>query len=319
MRGMLPGFTASSARMPTMPSASPSTPPSSDSTTLSVSSCRTMRPRPAPIAARIAISRLRTVARTSSRLATFAQAMSRTKVDRAQQHPQRRPHVADDDLLQRLRRRSRPARPARSETPRGTPSAACCSCAVAGGERDARLQAAGGDEEVPLHRAVRIDLKRQPDVRRAGRRLDGLGVERVPARRSLRAARRSSDSVRPTTARIAAEAPLPEAFAQDARRGRRSAGLPPAVNVRPATIGAPNSRKKSALTWADATCSGSAPGEVDDAEPVRRDVLQGAGLPAPVVELGRRRARSRSLRRGVEKASPDGPGPGRAAAAGGRC
>ena len=39
-----------------------------------------MRPRPAPIAARIAISRRRPVARTSSRLATFAHAMSSTKL-----------------------------------------------------------------------------------------------------------------------------------------------------------------------------------------------------------------------------------------------
>jgi hypothetical protein len=37
-----------------------------------------MRPQPAPMAARIAISRFRPVARTSSRLATFARAISRT-------------------------------------------------------------------------------------------------------------------------------------------------------------------------------------------------------------------------------------------------
>ncbi len=37
-----------------------------------------MRPRPAPIAARIAISRRRPEARASSRFATFAQAISRT-------------------------------------------------------------------------------------------------------------------------------------------------------------------------------------------------------------------------------------------------
>ena len=55
-------------------------PPASDSSTLSVSSCRMRRPRPAPIAARIAISRRRPVARTSSRLATLAQAMSSTKL-----------------------------------------------------------------------------------------------------------------------------------------------------------------------------------------------------------------------------------------------
>ena len=46
-----------------MPSSRPSTPPASESTTLSVSSWRTMRPREPPMAARIAISRRRPVAR----------------------------------------------------------------------------------------------------------------------------------------------------------------------------------------------------------------------------------------------------------------
>ena len=51
----------------------------SDSTTLSVSTWLMMRPREPPSAARMAISRLRPVARTSSRLATLAQAISSTK------------------------------------------------------------------------------------------------------------------------------------------------------------------------------------------------------------------------------------------------
>ena len=78
--GMLPGFKASRARTPEAPMARPSTPPANESSTLSVRSWRTIRPRPAPIAARIAISRDRTPARASSRLATFAQAMSSTAV-----------------------------------------------------------------------------------------------------------------------------------------------------------------------------------------------------------------------------------------------
>ena len=48
--------------------------------TASVSSCRTIRNRPAPSAERIEISRCRTEARASSRLATFEQAMSSTSV-----------------------------------------------------------------------------------------------------------------------------------------------------------------------------------------------------------------------------------------------
>ena len=80
MRGMLPGFTASSARMPVTPRASPSVPPTADNITFSVSSWRTIRPRPAPIAARMAISRFLAVARTSSRFATLAHAISSTKL-----------------------------------------------------------------------------------------------------------------------------------------------------------------------------------------------------------------------------------------------
>ena len=60
------------------PTAIPRAPPSSDSTRLSVSSCRMMRRLPAPSADRTASSRTRTVARASSRLATLAQQMRST-------------------------------------------------------------------------------------------------------------------------------------------------------------------------------------------------------------------------------------------------
>ena len=59
--------------------AMPSTPPAAASTRLSVSNCVTIRRRPAPSAARTASSRVRTVARASTRLATFAQHRSSTK------------------------------------------------------------------------------------------------------------------------------------------------------------------------------------------------------------------------------------------------
>ena len=73
-----------------------------DSTMLSVSTWLMMRPREPPSAARIAISRLRPVARTSSRFATFAQAISRHEPDGADQHEQRLPHVAHEHLADRL-------------------------------------------------------------------------------------------------------------------------------------------------------------------------------------------------------------------------
>ncbi len=78
MRGSPAGLTASSARTPAKPNASPSTPPAIASIMLSVKSWRTIRVRLAPSAARMANSRLRPVARTSSRLATLAHAINST-------------------------------------------------------------------------------------------------------------------------------------------------------------------------------------------------------------------------------------------------
>ena len=78
-RGTSPGISAPSAWTPHQASSRPRPAPSAASTRLSVSSWRAMRPRPAPSAARTASSRRRPVARTSSRLATFAQAMISTK------------------------------------------------------------------------------------------------------------------------------------------------------------------------------------------------------------------------------------------------
>ena len=58
----------------------PAISPPAASSALSTSSCRTMRPRLAPIAARIAISRSRMVARASSMLATLQQAITSSRL-----------------------------------------------------------------------------------------------------------------------------------------------------------------------------------------------------------------------------------------------
>jgi hypothetical protein len=60
------------------PTIAPAAPPSRARMTLSVSICRIRRRRAAPSAARTAISRCRTVARTMIRLITFTQATSST-------------------------------------------------------------------------------------------------------------------------------------------------------------------------------------------------------------------------------------------------
>ena len=79
IRGRLAGPSALITRIPCQARRRPSTVPAAASTRLSVSIWATMRPRPLPIAARTAISRPRSEARTRSRLAMLAQAISSTK------------------------------------------------------------------------------------------------------------------------------------------------------------------------------------------------------------------------------------------------
>ena len=78
-RGMLSGADATSASTPQNASSRPTAPPASAMSTLSVSSCWTIRPRLAPSAVRSAISLRRDAARASSRFATLAHAISSTR------------------------------------------------------------------------------------------------------------------------------------------------------------------------------------------------------------------------------------------------
>src|SRR5262249_777542 len=78
-RGRKLAANTSSASTPHLASAKPRAPPVTANSRLSVSSCLTMRSLPAPSAVRTAISLRREVARASNRLATLAQAISKTK------------------------------------------------------------------------------------------------------------------------------------------------------------------------------------------------------------------------------------------------
>ncbi len=83
-----------SAFDPTIATINPAAPAKKASNRLSVINCRTIRPRPAPTAARIAISRVRAVAFASNRVATLAQAISRTKLTAPSSRYKRHPHIA---------------------------------------------------------------------------------------------------------------------------------------------------------------------------------------------------------------------------------
>ena len=89
---------------PARPSAAnsrPVAPPASASTMLSVSSCLTSRPRPAPNATRTANSFRRDSERDSSAPARFAQVITQHEPRARHQHEQRRPCVADHVVAQR--------------------------------------------------------------------------------------------------------------------------------------------------------------------------------------------------------------------------
>ena len=84
-RGSVAGIMRTRPSTPHTATRRPTPPPARPRSTLSVSSWRATRPRPAPSARRMAISRCRTDDRASSRFATFAHAISRTATDRGEQ------------------------------------------------------------------------------------------------------------------------------------------------------------------------------------------------------------------------------------------
>ena len=96
---------------------------------------------PRPRTARSASSRCRVTERASSRFATFAQAMSRTKATAAEQHEQRRAHVAGERVAAAARPRSCRRR-SRSGCSLRICSRIVFISAVASATRDARASAA---------------------------------------------------------------------------------------------------------------------------------------------------------------------------------
>src|SRR6185437_10866345 len=97
MRGTSPGLNVSSNRTPQVPATKPRIPPAVESTMLSVKSCRMIRPRLAPIAARIANSFCRADVRASDQ---------QHEADGAHQNEQGRPDIPRHLLLHRDHRYS---------------------------------------------------------------------------------------------------------------------------------------------------------------------------------------------------------------------
>ena len=205
---------------------------------LSVRNCRSSRPRPAPIARRRAISWRRAVPRTSSRLATFAHAISSTTPT-----TDIRIHSCREN---RVRASDRPRRPGstamRSTCRRLSPSGLASALrfrrpAVPSRLRlgHARARPQSRHHPEPAHPRIvqerrRIEpglqRKRHPQIRCAPP--DGLAEEAGRRDADDRQLSRFSASRRPTTRGVAAVPPPPEPVADHRDRstpGRSSSGV----------------------------------------------------------------------------------------------
>jgi hypothetical protein len=166
-------------------------------------------------------------------------------------------------------------------------------------ERHAWLEPPGSEEEVPLHDAVRIDLKRQEDIRRSSRPLYGFRIE---------SSEHADNFVRLSVQRdgaadgalITAESTFPEALAQhrDPAASRDVFG---------GSKGATGDHRRAEQAEKVGTDMRGRDllrvtlGEVDDADPIGGDVLERRRLTTPEIELGWRGAWSRPLWRGVQE------------------
>ena len=157
-RRRVPRSGSASAALPSHAIRRPAAAPAAASIALSTSSWRTIRPRPAPIARRSAISRVRVAPRASSRFATLTQAIRRTSVTSAsatvsgmaQVAPQRLVPVAPASTVRvidsaRLRRLGETCldawwRPASAATPHRAAPATVRATAMPAGLASTRIQ-----------------------------------------------------------------------------------------------------------------------------------------------------------------------------------
>ncbi len=199
--------------------AGPAAAPSAVSTQLSVISCRSSRPRPAPTAVRTAISRRRASDRAISRLATLAQAMSRTNATAAisvSSAGRSAPNSSTSSGLTSTPRFSLVLRVGAFELPRDA-----VQLGLRARERHARLEPRQRPE--PAIAAAGHRLRRRVDGERHPQ-LGDVGEALEPGRHDADdgvGARSSASRCVPTMSGIGAEAPLPQPVAQDRPPGRR--------------------------------------------------------------------------------------------------
>ena len=243
------GTVAAVAATPHCASSTPSPPPTSASSTLSVSSWRTMRPLLAPSARRIAISRRRAVAFASRRLATLAHAIRSTNATPASiaamngrgPRPKTRSAGSARTIQLRLSGQVAASRAPNCATPEAacralTPSAMRASTSSSRERRDAASSAPscnGPHTCTPLGKTKSCGMT---PMTRAG----------AP----------SIVTVRPTSDESPPNRRCHRPWPSSTTRGPPAMSSS-AVNPRPSSGARPTTRRKSAVTRPPRTCSGS--------------------------------------------------------------
>ena len=279
----------------------------------SISNWRTMRPRLAPSAVRTAISRRRAVPRASSRLAMFAHAISRTAADRAEQHDQPEPVVADQHVLEPAARRM-PRAPLRGYGRRSIGAAIVAQLGLRR-RRARRRRAAGRRLRETTRRAGRPTAPRT--ARRAPASRSRSGSRRRRETRSRPASRRrrvtgspSSITGLPTIAAVARRTARSTAPPRSPRSAARRARRRPRPSTRPRSGATPSSGKRSGVTTAHRDRRGvAAPVSVDAGRRVRRDARRSSCACARQSRKSRIRAVVGLVaHRGVDRDEPRGVG-----------
>ncbi len=228
---MSAGLAAMSARVPHIAITRPATPPAMPSTTDSVRSCRISRPRPAPSATRTASS-VPSRRRTREQQVRDVRARDQQhEADGAEQHEQRRSHVAEHQVAQSDRVERQPA--IRLRKPRLQLRAKPLQIVSDLLRRHAWLRAADDIEELgpPSGDARRVEGRIVADRR-----------DQVGAIRQLCAGREDADNRVALAADedaaaqhrwIAAELALPETVVEDGHAVARPGWFSSGANERP--------------------------------------------------------------------------------------
>ena len=256
-----------------------------------------MRARPAPTAARIAISRFRPAARASSRLATLAQAMSNTKLTAATRMMSELAYAADQRVLQRLHGEPDLIVVGRSGVKRAVSRVGGLQLRFGGVESDARPDAADDLKVVAVVIGNGIELKGNVNI---GRLIEfDFEIRADDANDFIRFAAQSDALA--DNMRIRAEMRLPERISQDCCFGRPWKVLFMSVGAALEHLGSAKTEEIGRGARGLNLFGSGIAGQISDVKRKGGDILEGFRLLTPVVVFIGRCAAARASAEGVLK------------------